>query len=41
MEDGSVSISLLKVSDKSSFAVDIFGVKDIDHYTLFPARIPT
>jgi hypothetical protein len=41
MESGSVFVSLLKACDKSSFAIDIFGVKDIDHYTLFPAGIPS
>ena len=40
MESGSVFVSLLKARDKSSFAIDIIGVKDIDHYTLFPAGIP-
>jgi hypothetical protein len=40
MENGSVSASLLKGGEKSAFAIDIFGVKDIDHYTLFPAGIP-
>jgi hypothetical protein len=41
MESGSVFVSLLKAGDKSSFAIDIFGVKGIDHYTLFPAGIPS
>ena len=41
MESGFVSASLLKSGDKSSFAIDIFGVKDIDHYTLFPAGTPS
>jgi hypothetical protein len=40
MESGSVSVSLLKPGDNSPFAIDIFGVKDIDHYTLFPAGTP-
>ena len=41
MESGYVFVSLLKARDKSSFAIDIIGVKDIDHYTLFPAGIPS
>jgi hypothetical protein len=41
MESGSVFVSLLKARDKSSFAIDIVSVKDIDHYTLFPAGIPS
>jgi hypothetical protein len=40
MENGFVSVSLLTPGGKSPFAIDIFGVKDIDHYTLFPAGIP-
>src|SRR5919199_209377 len=35
MESGFVSVSLLNPGGKSPFAIDIFGVKDVDHYTLF------
>lgn len=41
MESGFVSVSLLNPGGKSPFAIDIFGVKDVDHYTLFPAGITT
>ena len=40
MESGFVYVSLLNPGGKSPFAIDIFGVKDVDHYTLFPAGIP-
>ena len=41
MESGFVSVSLLNPGGKSPFAIDIFGVNDVDHYTLFPAGITT
>ena len=40
MESGLVSASLLNPGGKSPFAIDIFGVKDVDRYTLFPAGLP-
>jgi hypothetical protein len=40
IESGSVRAPLLKAGDNSPFVIDIFGVKDIDRYTLFPAGIP-
>ena len=36
-----LSLSLLNPGGKSPFAIDIFGVNDVDHYTLFPAGITT
>ena len=41
MESGSVSVSSLKAGDDSPFTINVFGVKDIDHYTLFPAGTPS
>jgi hypothetical protein len=41
VESGSVSVSSLKAGDNSPFTINIFGVKDVDHYTLLPAGTPS
>jgi hypothetical protein len=41
MESGSVSVSSLKAGDNSPFTINVFGVKDVDHYTLFAAGTPS
>jgi hypothetical protein len=40
MESGSVSVSSLKAGDNSPLTINGFGVKDVDHYTLFPSGTP-
>jgi hypothetical protein len=41
VESGSVSVSSLKAGDNSPFTINIFGAKDVDHYTLLPAGTPS
>jgi hypothetical protein len=40
MDSGSVSVSSLPAGDTSPFTIGLFGIKDVDHYTLFPGGTP-
>jgi hypothetical protein len=40
VQSGSVLVSSLLAGDNSTFTINIFGVKDINHYTLFPGGTP-
>ena len=40
MDSGSVSVSSLTAGDNSPFTITLFGIKDVDHYTLFPGGTP-
>lgn len=40
VQSGSVLVSSLLAGDNSTFTINIFGVKDTNHYTLFPGGTP-
>jgi hypothetical protein len=40
VQSGSVLVSSLIAGDNSTFTINIFGVKDTNHYTLFPGGTP-
>ena len=40
MDSGSVSVSSLIAGDKYNITISLFGIKDVDHYTLFPGGTP-
>jgi hypothetical protein len=37
---GFADVSTLPPGDNSAFSINILGVQDIDHYTLFPSGTP-
>jgi len=40
MQTGIVDVTDIPAGDNSPFSINIYGIKDVDHYTLFAAGTP-